>query len=61
MIMIRFAAWHGPKKKFTLNDDYYNIHVKAADAPLSDELKIQYFQDGIKEIRSIEQSTTTLA
>jgi hypothetical protein len=66
MSMIGKAAWHGPKKKFTLND-YYNIHVKAhnmlleADAPLSDELKIQHFQDGIKEIRSIEQSTATLA
>jgi hypothetical protein len=66
MTMIRNAVWNGPKKKFTLND-YYNVHVKAhnmlleADSPLSDELKIQHFQDGIKEIRSIEQSTATLA
>jgi hypothetical protein len=66
MTMIRNAVWNSPKKKFTLND-YYNVHVKAhnmlleADSPLSDELKIQHFQDGIKEIRSIEQSTATLA
>lgn len=43
---------------------YYNIHVTVhnmlleADAPLSDKLKIEHFQDVIKEVRSIEQQST---